>query len=776
MIFTRGFLSEFLNINDIKTEQIYKALNTLGLEVDSLEHYCAPKGVKVGKVLTCEKHANSDKLSVCSVDVGEKEPLQIVCGAKNVCANIFVPVATVGTKLGELEIKESELRGVKSSGMICSSTEIGLVKINDGIMKLDSSIGNFKIGQELSAIPFFNDDIFEIDITPNRGDCLNIYGIARDICAYFDIKIKNPEPANENETSIGIGRILQLSHHGHLDSSYMFKAAEVGHGELSLKILLRLAQNGLLDESTAKNIANYSMLVSGVILHPYYEEDTLKGDDGKRKLEIKKEEGLDTVYGNKKLSTTGIFAEESEKKGALVFFEASYIPPQIVSQAVFEKKCKKKQEIFFRSSRGSNPNLKFGIDVLSKILAESGFCKPYSGTHEILQKPHNHSINISVDSLSAAIGISIQKQQIVTILKRLNFGVEVSSSGDSLVVGIPDFRHDVVSEQDITEEIVRVIGIDNIQSSPTIMREERKLTKGYEEFKKRSHFRKTSASNGFNETIHFVFDHKEKLKELGFIVLDSDLDVANPITSELNTLRPTLLLHLIESAQRNRNNGKKSLSLFEIGSVYGQKREESTKIAFLHSGAKERDSLQNAGKPTNMTFFDFANKIANVIGNFSIKETLDLPNKLVHPYQFGKVMVEGEECGYIAKLHPEIAQSYGLDDTFICEVEFGALPFTPKIAQEYSKFPKSERDLSIVIDKSMPFAKIKEVIAKTAPSAITKFYPVDIYEIPDTQGKISLTLRFELESMEKTFNEEEISTIMTTILGGLKEELKVELR
>jgi len=776
MIFTRGFLSEFININDVSTQDIYKALNSLGLEVDSLEHYSPPKGVKVGRVLECVKHENSDKLSVCQVDIGTGETLQIVCGAKNVCSDIFVPVATIGTKIGDLEIKASELRGVKSQGMICSSTEIGLPKVNDGILKLDSSIGDFKIGDELGSLPFFNDDIFEIDITPNRGDCINIYGIAREIGAYFNLKMKNFEEPKEADNAMGIGRILQISHQGQLDSSYMFKACEVSDDELPLKISLRNAQNSLLSTNNGSNLANYITLVTGVIITPYHESETIKSGEDKKKIEIRKENGIDTVFGLKKLSSTGISVESMDHKSGLMFFEASYTPPNVVSQIAFEKKPKKTQEVFYRSSRGSNPNLKFGIDYLTKTLLETGFCKLYSGTHEVMQKPEKRSINVSAETISLAIGMEIQKQQIVNILKKLNFDVEVSGSGDSMVVGIPEFRHDIHTIQDITEEIVRVMGIDNIISIPTTLKEERKLGDGYEEFKKRSYFRKNAAGCGFNETIHFVFNHKEKLKKFGFETIDESIDISNPITGELNTLRPTLLLHLLESVQRNKNSGKGSISLFEIGSVYNKDRDESTKMAFIHSGAREKDSLNNCGKAKNYTFFEFAQKISDIIGSFEIKESEKIPNKLVHPYQYGDIFMCGVKAGVISKLHPDITEEYGIDDGYICEIDFEKIPFAKKIAKEYSKLPKSERDLSIVIEKSLPYSDIKNVIIATKQELVTRFYPVDIYEIPESENEISLTIRFELESKEKSLTEEEIHNVVTAIFENLNNKLKVKMR
>ncbi|XPV82146.1 MAG: YtpR family tRNA-binding protein [Halarcobacter sp.] len=188
MIITRSWIQEYIDISKISTEDICKTLNSIGLEVDSFEEQRMPSNIVVGKVLEKEKHPDADKLNICQVDIGN-ETVQIVCGAKNVDAGQFVPVAVVGCHLGEgFKIKKAKLRGVESNGMICSSTEIGLPKLNDGILELDESIGKLEIGKELKDYPFLNDDVIEIELTANRGDCLSINGVAREISAFYSNK------------------------------------------------------------------------------------------------------------------------------------------------------------------------------------------------------------------------------------------------------------------------------------------------------------------------------------------------------------------------------------------------------------------------------------------------------------------------------------------------------------------------------------------------------------------------------------------------------------
>ncbi|MDD2639584.1 MAG: phenylalanine--tRNA ligase subunit beta, partial [Arcobacteraceae bacterium] len=240
MIVTRTWLQEFIDISKTSTDEICKTLNSIGLEVDSVSKIAVPSGVVIGKVLEKSKHPDADKLNVCLVDIGN-EVVQIVCGAKNVDEDQYVPVATVGCDLGnDFKIKPAKLRGVPSNGMICSSTEIGLPKLNDGILVLDNSIGELILGKELNAYTAFNDDIIEIDLTANRGDCLSINGIARELSTCYNLPLFEEEKSlNYNE--FGIGQVLEIECASNIDSSLIFKAANFASLKLPLLYKIRLA-------------------------------------------------------------------------------------------------------------------------------------------------------------------------------------------------------------------------------------------------------------------------------------------------------------------------------------------------------------------------------------------------------------------------------------------------------------------------------------------------------------------------------------------------------
>ena len=227
MIISKHWLNEWIDLSEVSGETLSKTLNSIGLEVDSYKEINLPKSIVVGYVKSREKHPDADKLSVCQVDVGS-ETLQIVCGAKNVEAGQFVPVALIGTTMPNgLEIKKAKLRGIESCGMICSSTELGLPKTNDGILPLDESIGKLKLGTSLGEFEAFKDVIIEVDVTANRGDCQNLHGIAREICTALDLNMKDSHENEDSENLLGIGRIASVRTEDKVNGSFLYKAFEL---------------------------------------------------------------------------------------------------------------------------------------------------------------------------------------------------------------------------------------------------------------------------------------------------------------------------------------------------------------------------------------------------------------------------------------------------------------------------------------------------------------------------------------------------------------------
>jgi phenylalanyl-tRNA synthetase beta chain len=676
-----------------------------------------------------------------------------------------------------MEIKPVKLRGVDSEGMICSAGEIGLPDLGKGIMELDESMGDCTLGKEVSSNPYFNDDLIEIELTANRGDCLSIRGIARDLSAAFDKPIKE-YILSDNDAKRGIGRIVSLTHEKEFDVNLRYKALDLKELSLPLLVKLRLAQIEETYEHDVDAILSYVTHTTGVILRAY-SHDFFAQDDSMAKIILtENEQDFASIQRSdgECASIVGVIQNDASKvtrNEGTVLLEASYIPPDIISKKMAEHKIES-GPMFYRTSRGSEPALEGGLSYCIDLIESYSKSSTFSGNIELSNTFREKVVIVTKQEIDEIIGANIDKVTVAKILKNLGFDTSKSST-DSFVISVPQFRHDIVNKQDIVEEIVRMVGIDNIPSKPFVLEEDNRLEDNYFEYKKRSVYRHKAAQSGFFESVHFVFDEKKVLQSYGFETTKEELELLNPIVQTLDTLRPTLLTGLLKAASHNVKNGYKSVKLFEIGSVFTPTREESLNIAFLFSGEKEPESLLNGGKPSKIDFGSFVQKIADVVGDVELKE-FKPSHSLAHDYQVAQVIQNGIVLGELFKLHPTVQKEYDLDVTYMCELAFDKLSFGLKTAQKRSKYQASFRDLSLVVPKSVTYETLKNVIQNNATSELIRFYPVDNYSDETLGESSSLSIRFVLQSDEKTLQEEDITKAMESVLVALDKELGIGLR
>jgi len=776
MIVTRSWLNEWIDLDGISTDDLCKTFNSIGLEVDRLHSYSVPKKIIFGKVLECEKHPDADKLNVCQVDIGTSIR-QIVCGASNVKAGLNVAVATIGATMPSgLVIKPVKLRGVESEGMICSATEIGIEDAQDGILELDDSIGKFQLGDEVCSNLIFNDDLIEIELTANRGDCLSIRGVARDLSAAYDRPIKE-YAVTDNDAKRGIGRILNLSHEKDLDVSLRYKAIELKDLHLPFVVKLRLAQIEDDRKTDIEAMMLYITQSTGVILRAYNYGFFCAQDEVMAKVALYEDEnGYACIKGEQRASTIGIIQDDESKvtyDEGTILLEASYIPPDIISKKMAASKMES-GPMFYKTSRGSEPELNGGLSYCIDLIEANSSSSTFSGSIELANSHKDKIVIVTKQEIDEIIGAKIDKIVVSKILKNLGFDTSKSSS-DNFVISVPQFRHDIVNKQDIIEEIVRMVGIDNIPSKPFILTEDNRIEDDYLEYKKRRIFRHRAAQSGFFESVHFVFDEKKVLNSYGFETTKDELELLNPIVQTLDTLRPTLLTGLLKAASSNVKNGYSSVRLFEIGSVFSPTREESLKIAMLFSGDAESESLSNAGKPKKIDFAQFTKKISDIVGNIELRE-YETSHSLSHLYQCAQVLIAGTVVGELFRVHPDVEKAYDLDNAYVCELDFDKIPHELKTAKKSSKYQASFRDLSVIMPQDMSYSKVKSAIESCEIDELIRFYPVDKYSDEALGENMSLSLRFVLQSQEKTLEEDDITSSMDRILDSLKSELGVGLR
>ncbi|MCQ2832387.1 phenylalanine--tRNA ligase subunit beta [Helicobacter pylori] len=761
-----------LSVNDLNVfvntpkdiAKLCEDLSRLGLEVESCIPCIAPKNVVVGKVLEKAPHKNAEKLSVCQVDVG-KEVLPIVCGAKNVAPNQFVPVALKGAIIGSTTIAKTELRGVESHGMICSSIELGFPKINDGILELDESVGELVLGKELNEYAPFNTHVLEISLTPNRGDCLSVLGIAREISAFYHtplkpIKALNLTPTNDLIT-LSVGENIESHLAYYLICNHSLKTL--------LNIKLSLAHNNALSENDLNNFIEFSAHFSGVIMNAYSLNKTPMD------LSVKNDENnLESVYINhQKRSTIAIKHQDQKDLSECLLLEASYTDPISLSlklHALKDKTLQKDNALIYKSARGSNPNLSDGLNFLSAHL-KATILESKQTEHSL----KDCTLTFQLEDITEILGLAVEKEKIQGILKNLGFKVSVkepNSKPQILEVIVPNFRHDIKTIQDIAEEILRFVGIDNLVSKPLNCVSSKNSNPHYDTHRFFENLKHKALACGFKEVIHYVFYSKEKQQKLGFEVLEDPLELQNPITTELNTLRTSLVCGLLDASLRNKNLGFKSIALYEKGSVYNAKREEIQKLGFLISGLQKKESYPDA-KGKAWDFYSFAECVSKVIGDFSL-EKLTTQTPINHPYQSAKIIQNNEIIGVIAKIHPKVIQELDLFESYYAEIDASKLKRPAMLLKPFSIYPSSVRDLTLIIDENTAFSKIKKALKDAQIPNLSEILPLDIFK--ESDNTIALSVRCVIHSLEKTLNDEEVNSAVQKALEILEKEFNARLK
>ncbi|MFP6322803.1 phenylalanine--tRNA ligase subunit beta [Helicobacter pylori] len=761
-----------LSVNDLNVfvntpkdiAKLCEDLSRLGLEVESCIPCIAPKNVVVGKVLEKAPHKNAEKLSVCQVDVG-KEVLPIVCGAKNVAPNQFVPVALNGALIGSTTIAKTELRGVESCGMICSSIELGFPKINDGILELDESVGELVLGKELNEYAPFNTHVLEISLTPNRGDCLSVLGIAREISAFYHTPLKPIKALNSTPTS----DLITLSADENIESHLAYYLVCNHSLKTPLKVKLSLAHNNALSENDLNNFIEFSAHFSGVIMNAYSLNATPMD------LSVKNDENnLESVYINhQKRSTIAIKHQDQKDLSEHLLLEASYTDPISLSlklHALKDKTLQKDNALIYRSARGSNPNLSDGLNFLSTHL-KATILESKQTKHSLKDR----TLTFQLEDITEILGLAVEAEKIQGILKSLGFKVSIkepNSKPPILEVVAPNFRHDIKIIQDIAEEILRFVGIDNLISKPLHCVSSKNSNPHYETHRFFENLKHKALACGFKEVIHYVFYSKEKQQKLGFEVLEDPLELQNPITTDLNTLRTSLVCGLLDASLRNKNLGFKSIALYEKGSVYNAKREEVQKLGFLVSGLQKKESYPDA-KGKAWDFYSFAECVSKVIGDFSL-EKLTTQTPINHPYQSAKIIQNHEIIGVIAKIHPKVIQELDLFESYYAEIDASKLKRPAMLLKPFSIYPSSVRDLTLIIDENTAFSRIKKALKDAQIPNLSEILPLDIFK--ESNNSIALSVRCVIHSLEKTLNDEEVNSAVQKALEILEKEFNARLK
>ena len=801
-----NWLKQFIKI-DLKSEETATLLTDLGLEVEVVEKYQSVRGglegVVVGHVLTCEKHPDADRLSITTVDLGDGNPVQIVCGASNVAKGQNVPVATIGTKLFDasgvaFEIKKGKIRGQESHGMICAEDELGLGTSHEGIMVLDA---NLKPGTPAAKVfNIENDEVFEIGLTPNRADAMSHYGVARDLRASLLQKNSNIELITPSVSTFRIDKRTLKIDVDVIDTKLAPRYCGVTLSGLTVKpspewLQNRLKAIGITPKNNIVDVTNYILHDLGQPLHAFDAakingkiivktlaagtkfttldaiERTLHEED----LMICDEKGplcIAGVFG-------GINSGITETTNS-IFLESAYFNPVSIRKSA--KRHGLNTDASFRFERGIDPNItEFALKRAALLIKEVAGGEITSDIIDIYpKKMEDFPVFLNFDKTAKLIGQELPKETIKKILASLDIKVTtVSDAGLGLI--IPSYRVDVQREIDVIEEILRVYGYNNINFTKKLNATVSNSART-EDYKVQNIIATQLNSLGFHEmmansltTPHYVV-LSEMLKE------EYNVMMLNPLSNDLSAMRQSLLFSGLEAVSYNINRRNSDLKLFEFGKTYHKLPSgyvEPKHLTLFASGNRSEESWRNDQKPSD--FFLFKGYVTSVLERLGI---LKIQNKPATSDVFAEGMAIAcgndilVEFGTVKKSilkHFDIKQEVFYADfnwNLILKLISTKIKFT-----DIPKYPEVRRDLALLVDQSVAFDAIYSIARQTEKSLLKDINLFDVYEGKNLpEGKKSYAVSFTLQDNSKTLTEEQIDKIMNKLQKNMEIELGASLR
>jgi len=789
--FSEKWLREWVNPS-MATGELAHRLTMIGHEVDSLErHGDGLDGVVVGEVLESSSHPNADRLLVCQVSTGGTEVIEVVCGAPNVRDGMKIPFAPAGITLPNgSKLKKAKIRGVVSNGMLCSAIEIGLGDDADGIVELD---GDAPTGQPLADYLDLPDVSFDLDLTPNRGDCFSVLGIAREVAALTSTPMKSakvePVPASTKDT-----HPVDLVYP---EGCPRFGARIVRNIDMSAEspswMKERLRRSGLRSIHPVVDVTNYVMLELGQPLHAY---DLARLDGPVRPRLAKKSEKL-TLLDDKEvelLPNTLVITDDSGAIGMAgimgglstavtdetrdVFFEAAFFTPAIVAGVA--RQYGMHTDASIRFERGVDPhNQVRAIERATELLMSiaGGEAGPLVDHHDENWLPKSSEMSLRKSRLRRILGAEIPVENVTRILTDL--GLDATENNDGWLARIPSYRFDIDVEDALVEEIARIYGYDEIPEITATV--DTPLASAPEEKLLLDDIAATLVARDYQEVITYSFIGEE----IDCLVTGnkSELVLKNAISSEMSVMRGSVWPGLIEAASTNGARQQERIRLFEIGKTFHgtiDAHQEVVRVSALVAG--EKLEKQWGSQPQVVDFFDIKSDVAALIGMTGATKQFKF-TEMEHPAlqsgQAAKIMRGGVEVGVVGKLHPILSKRFNLEKgAYLFEVDaercFAALI---PVAGTISKFPSIRRDIAVIVKDKVRSSELVEAAESAVPELVRHVRIFDVYKGPGIEeGLKSIALGLILQGTSRTLTDEDADAVTTTVLGRLKAEFGAELR
>ena len=790
MILSRNFVKDYIDLDDnLSIEKIAQDMTRVGNEYDSAEKFINATNLVIGQIKTCEEHPDSDHLHVCMVDVGDKT-LQIVCGAPNARAGIKVIVALVGANLpNDVTIKKGTIRGVESNGMMCSIAELGL---DNKFLTEEDKKGICELGQDAivgeDPIKYlgFDDEVIDFELTANRGDLLSMLGMAYELGAIYNKKVKDVD-INYKETGKDINQTFNIDIQTNNCSVFLAKKVEnVEIKESPAFIKNRLMACGIRPINNVVDISNYVMLELGQPLH-FYDADKLNSEIIVRMA--KNGEKLTTLDNiERTLDENDIVISTKEKSiglaGVMGGLETEVVPQTkniIIESAIFDGVRVRKTAKKILRSEASN-RFEKGLDSNRTYMAINRAChllEKYANgtviegmcTYDQSQK-EDKKIEITFKNITDVLGTNISNNDILDVFTKLGFSYEADDK--KAIVSVPRRRLDISIKEDLIEEVGRIYGVDNIEGKLPVL----PVKQGSYD-KQTREIRNKMVSLGLNETLSMIFTSDKEAKKY----TTDDFEVVkllDPLAEERNALRYSLIPSMVKIYEYNKARENKDVCIFEIGKGFYKKQEEygeNQKIVALMTGKY----YLGVGNSANVDFYvikGVVEELLNFLG-YENRYTIEMPEQIpneFHKGQTANINVNGQIVGIVGKLHPEVTK----DDVYVMEINLDEL-LSKRVGKmkykEISKFPNVKKDVAFVMKKDIPSVEVEKVIKKAGGKLLTNIEVFDVYtgeNIGKDEKSVAYSLTF--NDSKKTLTEEEITKIFENIIANVEKLNDVFLR
>jgi len=790
MQISEAWLRSYVN-PDISTEKLVEQLTMAGLEVGSVESAAAQfSGVVVGEVLAMQQHPDADRLRVCQVNVGVAEPLQIVCGASNVRVGLKIPAALCGAVLpGDFKIKKSKLRGQESFGMLCSEKELGLAADAHGLMELADDA---PVGVDIRDYLSLNDSIIEVDLTPNRADCLSVEGLAREVALLngLDWSTTSVQP-----TAIGHAETLKVSVEAtEACPRYLGRLIKGVNAiaETPLWMQERLRRSGLRSLGPLVDVTNYVLLELGQPLHAF-DADKLSGNITVRYAKTDESlsllnnevikldnEALVIADEHQPLALAGVmggsFSAVSDDTQA-IFLECAFFAPQAIAGKA--RRFGLHTDSSHRFERGVDATLQVrAIERATQLIVDiaGGVAGPVTEVTTADELPKRNPVFLRPIRIEKTLGITLTNEQVLDIFQRL--GMVVETQDDGWKITPPGFRFDIAIEADLIEEIARVYGYNNLPSSSLLMRSE--LSSVSEGLLEIDRVKDLLVDRGYQEAVTYSFVDEDIQQAVAPGI--EAIRLKNPISSELSIMRTTLWCGLLKAALHNTNRQHHRVRLFETGLRF-LKIDEVTHQQKMLAGLAIGDiyTEQWGAKARKVDFFDIKSDLEAIFGltGCTVKYVANSHSTL-HPGQTAEILSEdGNKIGWLGMLHPHLERQLGFDSqVFLFEVDQNLL-LNKRIPvfKSLSKYPSVRRDLALIVHEEISASEIINCIQSSSEPKLQDVIIFDLYRGKGIgEGYKSIALSLFMQDETQTLTETEIDAIVNRLLTLLAKEKNAKLR